>query len=392
MNHPLYLPPAVLLLTGLAVKAPSITRSWKDPNSRATWFVLLCAAAVFISVMPGNIRRINSITGVPNFAAPWTYSLINAFCGACLTMIITWREEPSPRRTRRIAWAWTGYGSVIAALWLTFLLAEVPSERVYDLDTYYATTPWMREHIVLYLLGYLTSTVVSAWMIRTWIPHVSGHWLKTGLICLQSGYALGVAFVAAKALAIAARWAGADWDTLNTGAAPLFALLGGSLVAVGFILPVAGPFLQTRLRDQILHWSLLPLCRAVESVAPSSAKAKVSRFAPVDLRLMQRQQHITDALLRLAPYFDETLYHQAYEQAATQHDANTSRALAGAAALRAALDAYAHRRPRTQDTHTPRIGPAITDHLAPISRAMTRPHRAEALLHNLPHDLAQRAP
>lgn len=391
MNHLLYIPPAALLLTGLVVKAPSITRSWKDPNSRATWFVLLFATAVFISVMPDNIRRINSVTGVPNFAAPWAYSLINAFCGACLTMIITWREEPSPRRTRRIAWAWTAYGSVIAALWLTFLLADVPSERVYDLDTYYATTPWMREHIVLYLLGYLTSTVVSAWMIRTWIPHVPGRWLKAGLICLQTGYALGVAFVAAKALAIAARWAGTDWDTLNTRAAPPFALLGGTLVAAGFILPVAGPFLQTRLRDQTLHWSLLPLSRAIESVAPSSARAKVSRFAPLDLRLMQRQQHIVDGLLRLAPYYDDALHRQAYETAVAERDTGTARALAGAAALRAALDAYARHQPRDHDGRPPHIGPDITDHLAPISRAMIRPCRVDALLRRLPHHPTQKA-
>ncbi|MER6678434.1 MAB_1171c family putative transporter [Streptomyces sp. NPDC000983] len=383
-THLLYLPPTALLIAGLALKIPAIIRSWKDPNTRATWFVLLFAAAVFISVTPANIHRINTLTGVPNFAAPWAYTLINAFCGACLTMIITWREEPSPCRTRLIAWAWTGYATVIAALWITFLMADVPDERVYDLDTHYATTPWMREHIVLYLLGYLTSTVVSAWMIWTWIPHVRGRWLKAGLICLQAGYAMGVAFVAAKALAIGARWAGTDWDSLNTQVAPPFALLGGTLVAAGFILPVAGPFLQKWAGEQILYWTLLPLARAIRRVAPSSARAKVGRLAPLDLRLMQRQQHIEDGLLRLAPYYDKSLYQQAYRAVADQQGDKAARSLAGAVALRAALDAYGRQRPQDDDGAPAHIGEEITDHLAPISRAMARPRRVELLLRYLP--------
>ncbi|MFE6333554.1 MAB_1171c family putative transporter [Streptomyces sp. NPDC057798] len=375
----LYLPPTALLIAGLALKSPAILRSWKDPHTRATWFVLLFAAAVFVSVTPANIHRINTVTGVPNIAAPWTYSLINAFCGACLTMIITWREKPSPRRRRRIAWTWASYASVIAALWITFLMADVPHERIYDLDTYYATTPWMREHIVLYLVGYLTSTVVSAWLIWTWISHVHGRWLKAGLVCLQSGYAMGIAFVAAKASAIAARWTGADWDALNTKVAPPFALLGGTLVAAGFILPVAGPFLQKWVREQILYWSLLPLARAIRRVAPSAARANVGRFAPLDLRLMQRQQHLYDGLLRLAPYYDDTLYERAYRASLDQHGGRTARSLAGAVALRAALDAYGRQQVRQAEGQPAQIAAEVADHLAPISRRMIQPRRVEAL-------------
>ncbi|MGW0916922.1 MAB_1171c family putative transporter [Streptomyces sp. NPDC002784] len=379
-SHLLYLPPTALLIAGLALKSPAIIRSWKDPNTRATWFVLLFAAAVFVSVTPANIHRINTLTGVPNIAAPWTYSLINAFCGACLTMIITWREKPSPRRRRRIAWTWAIYASVIVALWITFLLADVPRERIYDLDTYYATTPWMREHIVLYLVGYLTSTVVSAWMIWTWISHVRGRWLKAGLVCLQSGYAMGIAFVTAKASAIAARWTGADWDVLNTKVAPPFALLGGTLVAAGFILPVAGPFLQKWVQEQALYWSLLPLARAIRRVAPSSARANVGRLAPLDLRLMQRQQHIYDGLLRLAPYYDDNLYQRAYEATVGRHGDKTSRSLAGAVALRAALDAYGRQQARHSEGQPAQIAPEVADHLALISRALIHPRRVEALL------------
>jgi hypothetical protein len=300
--HLPYALPTALLLGGLSVKFPTFLRAWRAPDVRATWLVLMWASAVFLSVAPASIHKINTVTGVPNIAAPWVYSLLTAFCGACLTMIITWREEPSPRRQSRVRLVWVTYTSIIVALWTTFLLADVPTERIYDLDTYYANTPWMREHILLYLLAYMVSTLVSAWMIWTWISKVRAKCLKAGLVFLQAGYAFGLVFDFTKLVAIGARWAGTDWDFLSVKVAPPFAILGATLVATGFILPVVGPFLQKWPREQATYWILVPLSRAIRGVAPSSAKARVGRFAPLDLRLMQRQQHIHDGLLRLAPY------------------------------------------------------------------------------------------
>ncbi|GHE14757.1 DUF6545 domain-containing protein [Streptomyces alanosinicus] len=380
----LYLPyavPIALLVVALVLKSPTIVRSWKDPNARATWFVLLFALAVFVSVT--HIHGINVITGMPNFAAPWTYSMIEAFCGACLTMIITWLEGPSLRRRRRICWVWRIYAGGVAALWVTFLLADVPVERVYDFDTYYANSPWVRGHILLYLLGYLTSTLISAWMIWSWISHVSARWLKAGLICLQVGHALGLVFVCAKLTAIGARWAGMNWDYLNVTVAPAFAILGGTLVATGFLLPVCGPFLQTWPREQAAYWTLRPLTRAIRHVAPSAAKARIGRFAPLDLRLMQRQQQVLDALLRLAPYYDRTLYLQAYEAAATCRSETRARGIAGAVAIRAALDAYTRQIPQAAGAMPPQIGREVTDHIQPISRALRRPRSIDSLLRAL---------
>ncbi|CAM5320483.1 hypothetical protein SGRIM128S_01975 [Streptomyces griseomycini] len=80
-------------------------------------------------------------------------------------MIMRWREEPSHRRRRRMRRVYAIYAGVIAALWGTFLLAEAPVARIYDLDTYYATTPWMREHILLYLVAHMVSSLVAASML-----------------------------------------------------------------------------------------------------------------------------------------------------------------------------------------------------------------------------------
>ncbi|WP_330461523.1 hypothetical protein OIB37_34440 [Streptomyces sp. NBC_00820] len=338
--HLPYALPAVLLSAALALKAPTFVRAWKDPDVRATTLLLLLASAVFLSVAPASIHRINTATGVPNFSAPWVYSLLTAFCGSCLTMVITWRDEPSPRRSGLIRRIWLIYAGIIVALWITFLLADVPIERVYDLDTYYAAEPWMREHILLYLSAHMVSVLVAAYMIWKWISKVRGGWLKVGLVFLQSGYAFGLVFDIAKLAAVAARWTGtADWDWLSTEVAPPFAILDASLVGIGFILPQAGPFLQKWTRDRLTYHRLRPLCRALRTVAPAAARARVGRFAPLDLRLMQRQQRVHDGLLILAPSLDDDLFHRAYEEArAAGHGEDRARGIAGALAVRTALD------------------------------------------------------
>ncbi|WP_217251560.1 MAB_1171c family putative transporter [Streptomyces sp. AC602_WCS936] len=339
--HIPYALPAVLLLLALSLKTPTFVRAWKDPDVRATSLLLLLASAVFLSVAPASIHKINTVTGVPNIAAPWVYSLLTAFCGSCLTMVITWRDEPSPRRRARIRRIWLIYTGIIVALWATYLLADVPAERIYDLDTYYATEPWMREHILLYLAAHMVSALVAAYMIWKWISKVTDAWLKAGLVFLQAGYAFGLVFDVAKLAAVGARWAGVNWDWLSTRLAPPFAILDASLVGIGFILPQGGPFLQKWIRDQRTYRRLRPLARAIRKVAPSAARARVGRFAPLDLRLLQRQQRIHDGLLRLAPHVDAELLRCAFDEArAAGHRDERARGIAGAIAVRAALEAF----------------------------------------------------
>ncbi|MFE9769758.1 MAB_1171c family putative transporter [Streptomyces sp. NPDC005808] len=386
--HIPYTLPAVLLVLALSLKTSTFVRAWKDPDIRATTLLLLLASAVFVSVAPASIHRINTVTGVPNIAAPWVYSLLTAFCGSCLTMVITWRDEPSPRRRARIRGIWLIYLGIIVGLWVTFLLADVPSERIYDLDTYYASEPWMRENILLYLGAHMASALVAAYMIWKWIPKVSSAWLKAGLVFLQAGYAFGLVFDVAKLVAIGARWAGKNLDWLSTQVAPPFAVLDASLVGIGFLLPQVGPFLQKRIREQVAYRSLAPLARAIRSVAPSAARARLGRFAPLDLRLLQRQQRIHDGLLRLAPFLDTELHRRAYDEArAAGHRADYARGIAGALAVCAAVDALREARdadralpPKDeadQGTET-RIVTGLDD-LEAIARAFHRPRTVETI-------------
>ncbi|MFF4499679.1 MAB_1171c family putative transporter [Streptomyces sp. NPDC001401] len=381
--HIPYAVPTALLATALVVKLPTFVRAWRDPDVRATTVLLASATAVLVVITPVNIERLNKLTGVPNIASPWAYSFLTAFCATGLTMIIRWREEPSERRRRRMRRIYWVYAGVVVALWVTFLLAHAPEPRIYDLDTYYASTPWMREHILLYLTAHMVSCLVAAAMLWRWFPEVENRWLKSGVVLLQLGFASGLLFDAAKLTALGARWSGHDWDALSTKAAPPFALLEAALVALGFLVPQVGPLLQRWVRDQREHRRLRPLWRAVRVLGASAAPARLGFWAPLDLRLMQRRQRIHDGLRLLNPYFDQGLYQQAYEAARAARGEGRARGVAGAVTVRAALDTRNAGAPPTADAGSAQTGTHITGDIESVSRALRRPHTVDALRRRL---------
>lgn len=371
--HIPYVVPLVLLATALAFKLPTFVRAWRDPDVRATTLLLTWATAVLVVITPVSIHRLNVLTGIPNIASPWAYSFLTAFCATGLTMIMRWREEPSERRRRRMIRVHWIYAGVVVALWGTFLLAHVPEPRIYDLDTYYANTPWMREHIVLYLSAHMASSMVAASMLWTWFPEVTNRWLKTGVVFLQLGFVSGLFFGVAKLTALGARWTGHDLDFVSTNLAPPFALMEGILVALGFIAPQAGPSLQRWVRDQRDHLRLRSLWRVVRVIEPAAATARFGFWTPLDLRLMQRQQRIHDSLRLLTAYFDHQLYRRAYASAAAGHSAARARGVAGAIAIQAATDAYRDNAPIGTGDQLGQIGPEVTGHIDDIAQALYRP-------------------
>ncbi|MFR9798264.1 DUF6545 domain-containing protein [Streptomyces sp. MS06] len=333
--------PTLVLASALAVKLPSIVRLWRDPLLRAVGGLLLLACAVFVCVAPPVIAWTNRVTGVPNIAAPLVYSLLTAYCGSCLLLIIAWRDGPGGRSaTTRLArrWVLSAYTAVIVALWLLFALADVPVERLRDLDTYYATTPFMREEIVLYLLAHCVAVLITFRLIRNW-ARTDGldAWLRWGLTFLGAGYALNLVFDAAKFTAVAARWTGHDLDRLSTDAAPPVAGLSAVLIAVGFILPHAGQYLHGRWQVRLAHRELRPLYLLMRSVHGSGTPV-VLRASP-ELRLIRRETFIRDVLLPLVRRLDEDLRRGAYDAArGLGLPPDRARAAAAAVAILHAVD------------------------------------------------------
>ncbi|KIF02121.1 hypothetical protein PL81_31800, partial [Streptomyces sp. RSD-27] len=313
-----YLIPAAILTLAFAIRLPVIMRFWRiDPNVRSLGGLLVLGSAVFYFGRPKTLALLNSSTGVSNFAAPLVYSLLTLFCASCLIMIIHWRGG-DPRRVRRTIWTIGAvYAGVVAGLWITFACADVPVERLRDLDTYYANTPWMREHILLYLGAHTAACLVTSAVTWTWLREVSG-WLRAGLVFLVIGFILNLCYDTVKVVAVVARWTGHDLDWLSTYVAPPIASVCALFVAVGFILPHAGQAAQALWTDYRQYRSLAPFVR---ELAGLEAPLRLPRRTPVSRRLVHRRTQISDGLLRLQPYMDPDVRARALAEALARGEA-----------------------------------------------------------------------
>ncbi|MFD8369938.1 MAB_1171c family putative transporter [Streptomyces sp. NPDC059688] len=371
--------PTAVLAAALVIKLPSIIRLWRDPLLRAVGGLLLLAGAVFVFCTPSTIVRVNRLTGVPNIAAPWCYSLITAMSGFCLLLLVAWRNgryDRSAATRRALRRVVSVYGGVIVALWVLFLLADTPEERVRDLDTFYAGTPFMREEILLYLVAHGVACLITSRLIWDW-AHTEGldAWLRRGLKLLGAGYALNLLFNGAKLTAVFARWCGRDLDWLSTNLAPPLAALSAILVAAGFILPHAGQYLQDRRRIRLAHRELRPLYRLMRGVSGEGVPFTL-RGTP-ELRLTRRETFIRDVLLPLTRHIDADLGTRAYDAAlALGHPPERARALAAAVGILDAVGGGAGRRSE------PVTGPdpsSLLREIAAISRALRHPATLEAV-------------
>ncbi|MER6412224.1 MAB_1171c family putative transporter [Streptomyces humidus] len=345
--------PTAVLGAALAIKLPSILKLWRDPLLRAVGGLLVFACAVFVFAAPKTIAWTNRVTGVPNIAAPWVYSLLTALSASWLLLIIAWRNgrtERSAQTRRATRWVVSVYAGVVVALWVLFALADVPVERIRDLDTYYANTPYMREEILLYLLAHTVACSVTARLVWNW-SRTEGldAWLRWGLRFLGAGYVTNLLFSAAKLTAVAARWTGHDLDWLNTSIAPSAACVAATLVAIGFIVPHAGQYLQERWRVRRRHRSLQPLSRLMRTV--TGGREPFDLRATPELRLIRRETFIRDALLQLARHLDDDLRARSYDAAvALGFERGRAQALAAGVAL---LDAVQTRERSQRGAGTP---------------------------------------
>ncbi|MFE9679811.1 MAB_1171c family putative transporter [Streptomyces sp. NPDC006285] len=342
MDGSSYYLPAVAMTAVLAVKGPSLLRSWRDPLLRSVCSVLALTALVFFFAAPPTIAEVNDILGVTNVSAPLVYCLLSAFSAACLVLIVNWRGGP-PELTRRMSRRWiSGYGVVIVALVVLFALGDAPVERLRDFDTYYAREPYVREMIVLYLGALAVAGVAMNVMCGRWALQVQGR-LRAGLLIIVAGHVCNIAYLTTKFTAVVARWNGGNLDHLSSDVAPGLAAAGAQISAVGFCFPLA----CQRAGDTWSTWStyrrLGPLWRELRPVSPYAGRAvRMSWWSPVELRVTRRQSDIHDGMLSLYPYFDADLRARAHDAAlAAGSGPADARAEADAAMVAAAVRARA---------------------------------------------------
>ncbi|WP_328492249.1 hypothetical protein OHS59_05425 [Streptomyces sp. NBC_00414] len=371
-----YYIPAVATLLGLAVKLPGLVKDWRDPLVRSVCLVIALGGAGFFFAAPPTITAVNEATGTANFSSPLVYGIISAFSAACLLLIVHWRGGP-PAYVRSVSRRWqAGYALVVVALVVLFALGDAPVDRHTDFDTYYATTPFIREMIVLYLVAHMTAALVTTVLCWRWALQVSG-WLRAGLWILVLGWLLNLAFSGLKLAAVAARWAGQDWGSLSTTLAPLLSAMSAPCATVGFLLPLVGPWVVWNWRAARTYRKLRPLWRELGGASPRTPLAgPVPWYSSPQVRLTQREAGIQDGLSLVAPWFDIGVRTRARAAAVAAGHADDEAARIGQAAMVAAAV-------RSADRGLPVGSGALPDH-SEISAVRTAPVGVSAALRTSP--------
>jgi hypothetical protein len=331
----------------LCYKLQDLRRAPRNPMVWAVCSTLFLAATAVFFAAPRAISFVNRTSGIANLGAPLVYALLLALSASSLALITYWRYPPA--RARRTARAWVGtYALLVAVLWALFALGETPVERRVDFDTYYATTPYTVEFILLYLLA---MTVAMVGLIRTgarWARVAGRPWLRRGLRLIVAGSAGALAFSLAKLVAVAGVWTGRDWAFLSTEVAPVFAVLGLLLSAAGYAPPASGEHL-TRLRGRFDRYrayrDLYPLWDALRRATPAIVPPARVPWWDLELRLTRRLAEINDGRLALRSHTDPRAAATARELAGRAGLTGTAlQAVVDAGELKSAVAAKAARR------------------------------------------------
>ncbi|MGW0825376.1 MAB_1171c family putative transporter [Streptomyces sp. NPDC002845] len=332
---------ALALWVALGVKLPGLARSWRDPLVRLVCSVIFFGGAGFFLAAPPTVAAVNQTSGVPNLAAPLTYAVISAYSASCLLLILHWRGGPADD-VHRLARRWkTGYVVVIALLITLFVVGDAPTERRTDLDTYYATTPWIGQMVVLYLLGHMTAAAAATALCWRWASEVHG-WLRAGLRLLVLGWLLNLSFSTLKLTAVTARWADKDWDVLSTVLAPGLVGLAAAVATVGFTLPLIGPRLVALWRAAVTWRQLGPLWRELSGASPDRPLAgPIPWYSSCQVRLTRREAGIRDGLNLVRPHLDDRVRDHARTAAlAAGHSVEDASRIGHAAMIAAAVHAH----------------------------------------------------
>jgi hypothetical protein len=302
---------------------------------------------------PETIGFVNRVSGVPNLGILIAFCLVVVLGAAARILIVYW-HDPSERLTVR-RWQLV-YGAIIVGLVVLFSVGDAPVERRTDFETYYATTPYIVEFTLLYLIAQMVALVSVIRRCWQW-AHVAGQpWLKLGLRLIAFGATCGMGVSITRILAVVARWFDANWDYLNSRASVVCALAGLTVGAFGFALPAWGDRLT-----RVYGWAnrvrayrqLYPLWDAMRRAIPAIVLPAPIPWWDFDVRLTRRLAEINDGRLALRSFTDPDVSARAVrlgqEAGLTGADLD---AVVQAAGIRAALTAKAASLPSRAESGT----------------------------------------
>ncbi|MER5299685.1 MAB_1171c family putative transporter [Streptomyces lasiicapitis] len=377
------------VLIAFCVKAPGL-RHTRSPLYASVCGVLLLSGLLYGCSNPDVVGFLNDITGVPNFAAPLVYGLLTAVSALVLTLLIYWRGGPRDQARRTAQWWLAIYGLIILAEIIMFILGDASVERRVDLDTYYARTPFIREMILLYLLAHTSAAIMAAGLCWRWVAEVKDPpWLRRGLRVLICGFFLNLCLDASKLTAIGARWAGTDWDFLNTKVAVALEGLCLIVTSTGFVLPLVGPRGKDFYTAVTAYRALHPLWRTLHRATPAIARDLPLPWWNIELHLMRRIAEIHDGRLALRPFRDPRVaaFASARAQTAGLTGDDTAAVMEAAVLAAAAHSKAARTQPRVPAGGTPDgdDSPLRREALVRVSRMLRRSPIVDAA-----HDYARK--
>ncbi|CAM5731829.1 hypothetical protein SANTM175S_08426 [Streptomyces antimycoticus] len=126
---------------------------------------------------PATIAFINKTTGTPNLAALLVYAIIVAFSASARVTLAYWLHPLDRARSAARRWTVT-YTILIVALSALFVAGEAPIERRVDFDTYYSSTAFIREFILLYLVALAVADVALMGLCWKWAGLAGRPWLR----------------------------------------------------------------------------------------------------------------------------------------------------------------------------------------------------------------------
>ncbi|WP_328971900.1 DUF6545 domain-containing protein [Streptomyces sp. NBC_00239] len=357
-----YYLPAAVLGTALLAKLPGLVRGWRSPTVRTVNLLLFLPCVAFVFSSAPTVTAVNRLTGISNLSALLVHCIMTAYSCASLVLLDYWRGgSGEDARTGRRVRVWKiGCCAVIVALAGLFALGDVPVERPRDFDTYYAATPFICEMLVLYLLAYVAAGVATTVVCWNWLLDIDRRTapgpktavdrsLRVGLLVLVTAALVNTIFGSFKLTAIAARWAGRDWDVLNDSLAP-FMSLSGMMIGVGLLVPAYGPGLIDRVWNPVLGITALrPLWRLVGRTEPTPTTAVFLPppwYAGAEQVLLFRMTAIHDWMRELCPYCTDEVREPAYRRARASGAPEREAVAAGLAAMfEAAAEARARNAP-----------------------------------------------
>ncbi|MBK3564466.1 MAB_1171c family putative transporter [Streptomyces sp. MBT62] len=377
-----------ILLLVCALKVPALIRRWHDPLLRAACTLLFAAGCLMILAAPDSIVDLNHRTGITNVAAPVVYAITILFSGSSLLLIINWRPAPADQNRRLSRWCVIAYSLTILAIVTLFWVGNAPVQQVTAFDAYYASTPYIREMIVTYLLAQGVAMMAASTLCWRWSKEVHGS-LWAGLRILAPAYLIIVCYDVTRLVAVVARWTHHDLDFLVTKVSPLLAAPTSLLGAIGFTLPLAGPRLAEAIRSVRQLHELTPLWRALEDVpTPGAVRTLLPWWrTPPAVLLTGRRTALYDAIHALAPYYDPAVREATYHTALSDGDNESSAAATADAAM--VLAARDRQRTVPDQAHDLALAPAWrAGDLVLLSKALTSPRIRELLAYDVPQQKA----